>query len=245
MDLIPAIDIIEGKCVRLSQGDFARQSTYGPAPLDMAKQFEDAGIQRLHVVDLDGARLGKVTNWSSLEAITRSTQLSVDFGGGVKHRDDVQRIIQAGASYVVVGSMAVNNPSIFLEWKEEFGTNRFFIGADVHAGILKTSGWKEGSDLSIEQFLSGYTQKGFDYFFCTDIERDGVFTGPSLQLYKQLLEQFPSIRLVASGGVSSLQDLYDLQQIGCAGAIIGKAIYENRISLKELQQFILQHPSVC
>lgn len=237
MELIPAIDIIEGKCVRLSQGDFSQQSTYSASPLDMAKRFQDAGVRRLHLVDLDGARTGKVVNWATAEQIAKHTDMQIDFGGGVKSREDVKRILELGISYVVVGSVAVKNKPLLLEWKEEFGPDSFFIGADVKDGLIHISGWQETTKLQIGTLLRECIQQGFNHFFCTDIERDGLFKGPSVGLYEQLLEEFPSIELVSSGGVSSIKDLYLLEKIGCVGAIVGKAIYEGMITMDEVQLF--------
>jgi phosphoribosylformimino-5-aminoimidazole carboxamide ribotide isomerase len=237
MQIVPAIDIIDGKCVRLTEGDYAQKIIYNENPLEVAKAFEDAGIKRLHLVDLDGAKAGVVKNWKVLESIALHTKLVIDFGGGIKTDEDVALVFERGASLATIGSIAVANPELFLNWVSTYGAHAFFLGADVKDNLIAVNGWMKTSNISINGFISGYLDKGITNIFCTDVTKDGRLEGPSTVLYQSLLTMFPNLKLVASGGVSSLQDLEALADIGCAGAIVGKAIYENRISLKELQQF--------
>jgi phosphoribosylformimino-5-aminoimidazole carboxamide ribotide isomerase len=237
MQIIPAIDIIDGKCVRLTQGDYAQKTIYNENPLEVAKAFEDAGIKRLHLVDLDGAKAGAVKNWKVLESIALHTKLVIDFGGGIKTDQDVALVFERGASLATIGSIAVANPELFLSWVSTYGAQAFFLGADVKDNLIAVNGWLKTSDISINDFIGGYMNQGITNIFCTDVTKDGRLEGPSTVLYESLLSMFPQLKLVASGGVSSLQDLETLAGIGCAGAIVGKAIYENRISLKALQQF--------
>jgi phosphoribosylformimino-5-aminoimidazole carboxamide ribotide isomerase len=237
MQIIPAIDIIDGKCVRLTQGDYAQKTIYNENPLEVAKAFEDAGIKRLHLVDLDGAKAGTVKNWKVLESIALNTKLVIDFGGGIKTDEDVALVFERGASLATIGSIAVANPELFLNWVSTYGAQAFFLGADVKDNLIAVNGWMKTSDISINEFIEGYLVKGITNIFCTDVTKDGRLEGPSTVLYESLLSMFPKLKLVASGGVSSLQDLETLAHIGCAGAIVGKAIYENRISLKAFQQF--------
>ena len=238
MQIIPAIDIIDGKCVRLTEGDYAQKTIYNENPLEVAKAFEDAGIKRLHLVDLDGAKAGVVKNWKVLESIALHTKLVIDFGGGIKTDQDVALVFERGASLATIGSIAVANPELFLNWVTTYGSHAFFLGADVKDNLIAVNGWMKTSDISINDFIGGYINQGITNIFCTDVTKDGRLEGPSTVLYESLLSMFPQLKLVASGGVSSLQDLETLAGIGCAGAIVGKAIYENRISLKALQQFI-------
>lgn len=237
MQIIPAIDIIDGKCVRLTEGDYAQKTIYNENPLEVAKAFEAAGIQRLHLVDLDGAKAGAVKNWKVLETIALNTKLVIDFGGGIKTDKDVELVFERGASLATIGSISVANPGLFLSWVNVYGADRFFLGADVKDNLIAVNGWMQTSNTSIESFISDYLLKGITHIFCTDISKDGKLEGPSTVLYQSLISLFPDLKLVASGGVSSLQDLEILDRIGCAGAIVGKAIYENRISLESLQQF--------
>jgi len=237
MQIIPAIDIIDGKCVRLTQGDYAQKTIYNQNPLEVAKAFEDAGIKRLHLVDLDGAKAGAVKNWKVLESIALNTKLVIDFGGGIKTDHDVALVFERGASLATIGSIAVANPALFLSWVGTYGANCFFLGADVKDNFIAVNGWMQTSSTSIDTFIGDYLAKGISNIFCTDVSKDGRLEGPSIELYQSLIISFPSLKLVASGGVSSLQDLEELDRIGCAGAIVGKAIYENRISLNALQQF--------
>jgi phosphoribosylformimino-5-aminoimidazole carboxamide ribotide isomerase len=237
MQIIPAIDIIDGKCVRLTEGDYAQKTIYNENPLEVAKAFEAAGIQRLHLVDLDGAKAGDVKNWKVLESIALNTKLVIDFGGGIKTDNDVAHVFERGASLATIGSIAVANPTLFLSWLNKYGAEKFFLGADVKDNLIAVNGWMQTSTISIESFLTDYLAHGITNIFCTDVSKDGRLEGPSIKLYQSLIQLFPNLKLVASGGVSSLQDLEALDAIGCAGAIVGKAIYENRISLASLQQF--------
>lgn len=237
MQIIPAIDIIDGKCVRLTQGDYAQKTIYNENPLEVAKAFEAAGIQRLHLVDLDGAKAGAVKNWKVLESIALNTKLVIDFGGGIKTDEDVALVFERGASLATIGSIAVANPTLFLSWVYKYGAEKFFLGADVKDNLIAVNGWMQTSTTTIESFLTDYLAHGITNIFCTDVSKDGRLEGPSTALYQSLIQLFPNLKLVASGGVSSLQDLETLDAIGCAGAIVGKAIYENRISLESLQQF--------
>ena len=238
MQIIPAIDIIDGKCVRLTEGDYLQKSVYDASPLEMAKKYEQHGIKRLHVVDLDGAKAGKVLNWRSIEAISMHTNLEIDFGGGVKTREDVERIISLGIRYVTVGSIAVKEPALFSEWIKYFGADRFMLGADVKDRKIMVSGWMERSELELLPFLESYVNKGLRNLFCTDISKDGKLGGPSYMLYEELKKEFPSAFIIASGGVSCMGDIHTLQAVQCDGVIIGKAIYENKISIHELEEFI-------
>ena len=237
MQIIPAIDIIEGKCVRLTEGDYAQKTIYNENPLEVAKAFEAVGIQRLHLVDLDGAKAGAVKNWKVLESIAVNTKLVIDFGGGIKTDNDVAHVFERGASLATIGSIAVANPTLFLSWVNRYGAEKFFLGADVKDNLIAVNGWMQISTITIESFLTDYLAHGITNIFCTDVSKDGRLEGPSIKLYQSLIQLFPNLKLVASGGVSSLQDLEALDAIGCAGAIVGKAIYENRISLASLQQF--------
>jgi len=235
--IIPAIDIIGGKAVRLSQGDFSKETIYSENPVELALQFENAGITRLHLVDLDGARLGKISNLRVLSDITRATNLIVDFGGGVKSEHDVHDVLDAGAKYVAVGSVAVKQPELFAGWLLKFPHDTFLPGADVRNGMLAISGWVEQTEIPIRDFLSMLSAQGISKYFCTDISKDGLLQGPSIKLYKSLITEFPNLELIASGGVSNISDLDELKQAGCSGVIIGKALYENKISLQQLKSF--------
>lgn len=238
MEIIPAIDLIDGKLVRLTEGDYSKKTVYQTDPLDMAIQFEDAGITRLHVVDLDGAKKGSVVNWKVLEEITAKTSLLVDFGGGVKQESDVQRIIECGASWVTVGSMAAKQPAVFSDWLDHYGADRFFLGADVRNEKIAVGGWLETTTQDVQAFISSYTQLGLRYIFCTDISKDGKLQGPAIPLYTKILNGNSDVQLVASGGVATIDDLQLLKDAGCHGVIIGKAIYENRITIAQLKKFI-------
>ena len=234
MTIIPAIDIISGKCVRLTRGDYAQQKVYNNNPVDVAKQFADAGIQRLHLVDLDGAKAGKIVNLAVLESIASATNLVIDFGGGIKNINDVAGVFNAGAAMATIGSLAVKHPELLEEWLIEFGANKFLIGADVLDGKIKISGWLEDGGIDIFTFIGKMIGLGAANIFCTDISKDGAMEGPSIELYKQIMEQHPEINLIASGGVTNINDVLELKAIGCSGAIIGKAIYEGNISLQQL-----------
>jgi phosphoribosylformimino-5-aminoimidazole carboxamide ribotide isomerase len=237
MEIIPAIDIIDGKCVRLSGGSFDSKKVYNDHPLEVAKQFENAGLKRLHLVDLDGARSGAVQNWKVLESITTHTGLQVDFGGGIKTEKDLGIIFQSGAHWAAVGSIAVSDEATFTHWLSVFSPGRFLLGADVKHEKIMINGWQTSSGFCVYDFIEKYLNQGVNTIFCTDVSKDGMLEGPSLGLYKNILTKFPELQLVASGGVSNINDLHLLQQAGCKGAIVGKAIYEGKISLKELSVF--------
>lgn len=239
MQLIPAIDIINGKCVRLTQGDYSSVKIYNENPLEVAKTFEGAGLTRLHLVDLDGAKAGAVKNWKVLEQIAGRTSLQIDFGGGIKSVKDVEIVFNSGARWATVGSVAVKDEASFLQWIERFGADKFLLGADVKEEKIAVGGWLETTGIWIYDFLRKYIGHGVQHVFCTDVSRDGLLEGPSVKLYKNIIAEFPELHFIASGGVSSMKDLEELAAIGCKGAIIGKAIYENRITLQELQKFAL------
>ncbi len=234
MTIIPAIDIINGKCVRLTNGDYAQQKIYNENPLEVAKHFEAAGITRLHLVDLDGAKAGAVVNLQLLESIASQTKLVVDFGGGIKTINDVEMVFNAGAAIVTIGSMAVKHPELLEEWLMEFGAAKFLIGADVLDEKIKISGWLEDGGIGIFDFVGKMIGIGVTNIFCTDIAKDGAMKGPSIELYKKILEQHPEVKLIASGGVTTIEDVHQLTAIGCDGAIIGKALYEGTIQINEL-----------
>jgi phosphoribosylformimino-5-aminoimidazole carboxamide ribotide isomerase len=232
--IIPAIDLIDGKCVRLSNGDYATTKVYRDNPVDVAREFEDAGIKRLHVVDLDGAKSGKSVNIPVLEKIVKATDLLVDFGGGIKTDEDLQRVFDAGVNYASIGSMAVQSPDTFDRWIKKYGAEKFFLGADVRDGKIAVSGWLEQTEIDVVKFIREQMNKRIAHVFCTDISKDGLLNGPSSELYKHILAQCPGLRLVASGGVSSMEDILELDQLGCYGVIVGKAIYEGKISINQL-----------
>jgi phosphoribosylformimino-5-aminoimidazole carboxamide ribotide isomerase len=234
MQIIPAIDIIAGNCVRLTQGDYAQETRYSEDPLDVAKAFEQAGLQRVHVVDLEGAKAGKIMNASVLETIAAHTTLQVDFGGGIHTEEAVQQVIDAGATWVTIGSVAVKAKEKLNGWLDTFGVERFMLGADVKGTQLAISGWTETTDQEILPFIEYWASRGIRQVFCTDISKDGQLAGPSLELYQTILQRFPDIYFIASGGVSAMEDLMALEQIGCSAAIVGKAIYEKRITLQQL-----------
>lgn len=238
MQIIPAIDIIEGKCVRLTQGDYEQKKIYNEHPLEVAKEFEDAGLQRLHLVDLDGAKAGSVKNWKVLETIAAKTSLTIDFGGGIKKEEDVKVVFNSGAALATIGSLAVKNEFEFVKWLLTFGADKFLLGADVKEEKIAVGGWLETTDIWIYDFIQKYTDHGVGQIFCTDVSKDGKLEGPSIELYKNIINKFPKLHFIASGGVSSAKDLEELKAIGCSGAIIGKAIYENRILLSDLKKFI-------
>lgn len=237
MQIIPAIDIIDGKCVRLTQGDYSQKKIYNENPLEVAKEFEDAGLKRLHLVDLDGAKSGAVKNWKVLETIAAKISMIIDFGGGIKKEDDVKIVFNSGAALATIGSIAVKNEEEFVKWLKQFGAHKFLLGADVKDEKIAVSGWLETTDVWIYDFIEKYINHGVQQIFCTDVSKDGKLEGPSTELYKNIISQFPQLHFIASGGVSSFKDLEELQSIGCSGAIVGKAIYENRISLEELKRF--------
>lgn len=237
MQIIPAIDIIDGKCVRLTQGDYAQKTIYNENPLEVAKQFENAGLGRLHLVDLDGAKAGEIKNWKVLEEISSNTSLSIDFGGGIKKDKDVEIVLNSGASYATIGSIAVKNEELLTYWISIYGAETFLLGADVKGESIAINGWLETTDISIFDFIERYVNKGIQQIFCTDVSKDGLLEGPSIELYKKIKQQFPDLFFIASGGVSNMKDLEELAEIGCGGAIVGKAIYEDKITLEELKAF--------
>jgi len=234
IEIIPAIDIIDGKCVRLSQGDYNAKTVYNEDPLEVARMFEDAGIRRLHLVDLDGAKARRIVNKKVLSDITAHTSLTVDFGGGVQSDEDIQIAFELGAAMVTGGSIAVRNREIFTGWVQRYGAEKIILGADCKDHKIAVSGWQEETSVDILPFLQGYTTEGIRKVVCTDISKDGMLQGPSIGLYKEILAAFPGLYLIASGGVSCLQDILDLEAAGVPAVILGKAIYENRVSLKEL-----------
>ena len=237
IQLVPAIDIIDGKCVRLSQGDYNTRKVYGESPVDMAKRFEDCGIKRLHVVDLDGAKSAHIVNYKTLENITSQTSLTVDFGGGIKTDDDLRIAFECGAAMITGGSIAVKNPDVFTGWIEKYGAKRIILGADVKEKKIAVTGWLEDTDLSLDKFLDGYIQKGITKVICTDIVNDGMLKGPSIELYKEILKAHPTLHLIASGGVSSMADIKTLEAAGVPAVIFGKAIYEGKITFKDLTNY--------
>ena len=234
IEIVPAIDLIDGKCVRLKQGDFSQKKVYNENPLEVAKEFESHGLKRLHVVDLDGAKAGKVTNLAILEKITSNTNLQVDFGGGIKTNEDIDSVFDAGAAMAGIGSLAVKEPDQFNQWFEKYGNKKILLGADVKDKKVAINGWQTKTELEILPFLQNYCKKGVRTVFVTDIGKDGLLEGSANKLYTEILEHIPSLNLIASGGVSSMEDIVELEQIGCTGVIVGKAIYEGRISLKEI-----------
>jgi phosphoribosylformimino-5-aminoimidazole carboxamide ribotide isomerase len=236
-ELIPAIDIIDGKCVRLTHGDYSQKKIYNEHPLEVALAFEGQGIRRLHLVDLDGAKAGKVSNWKVLEAITGKTSLVIDFGGGIKSEQDVRIVFDSGAALATIGSMAVKEEDVFSGWLDTFGADRFFLGADVKNEKITVGGWMEQTDIWVYDFIRSYKEKGLNRIFCTDVAKDGALEGPSLELYKNIITEFPDLHFVASGGVRNLDDVYQLREIGCKGVIIGKAIYEGLITMEDLSLF--------
>jgi phosphoribosylformimino-5-aminoimidazole carboxamide ribotide isomerase len=238
MQIIPAIDIIDGKCVRLTEGNYSQKKIYNEYPLEVAKQFEDAGLTRLHLVDLDGAKAGAVKNWKVLETIAGKTSLIIDFGGGIKKEDDVKIILNSGAAFATVGSIAVKDETEFVKWLLICGSDKFLLGADVKEEKIAINGWTEKTDIWIYDFLEKYIAYGVKQIFCTDVSKDGKLEGPSIDLYKNIITKFPELYFIASGGVSSIKDLEELQNIGCKAAIVGKAIYEGRILLTDLKIFL-------
>ncbi|HIC8643248.1 1-(5-phosphoribosyl)-5-[(5-phosphoribosylamino)methylideneamino]imidazole-4-carboxamide isomerase [Elizabethkingia meningoseptica] len=237
MRIIPAIDIIDGKCVRLSQGDYNTKKVYNENPLEVAKEFEDHGIKYLHLVDLDGAKSKQIINYKTLEQIASKTSLRVDFGGGIKSQKDIDIAFECGAYQITGGSIAVQEPEIFTKWIEQYDSEKIILGADCKNRKIATHGWLESSELDVIDFIRDYTQKGISYVICTDIAKDGMLEGTSNELYKEILEN-TAVKLIASGGVSKMEDLHLLKEIGCEGVILGKAIYEGRIKLNELQKLI-------
>jgi phosphoribosylformimino-5-aminoimidazole carboxamide ribotide isomerase len=243
--IIPAIDIIDGKCVRLTKGDYSTKKIYNENPLEVAKEFEAAGIEYLHVVDLEGAKASQIINYKVLEQIAGKTNLKIDFGGGLKSDKDLEIAFNSGAHQITGGSIAVKNSDIFESWIEKYGAHKIILGADFYpdssGGKIATNGWQEESTLELIPFIKGYQDKGIQYVICTDISKDGMLQGPSFDMYKEILSETKDIKLIASGGISTFDELPRLAENGCEGVIIGKAIYEHKISLKQLEQYILNN----
>lgn len=237
MYIIPAIDIIDGKCVRLTQGDYNQKKVYNEDPLEVAKQFEDAGIQRLHLVDLDGAKAKHIVNYKVLERIAAKTQLWIDFGGGLKADEDVRIAFESGAAQITGGTVAVKNPTIFLAWLAQYGSEKIILGSDVRDRKIAISGWQEDSELELLPFLEDHIAKGIQYTICTDVSKDGLLEGTALTLYQEIRTHFPDLQLIASGGVTNMKEVEELAKLGCFGVIIGKAIYEGHIQLSDLVAF--------
>lgn len=238
MIIIPAIDLIDGKCVRLTKGNYDTKKIYNENPLEVAKEFEANGIMHLHLVDLDGAKSGDVVNWKILEDIASETKLSVDFSGGIKTKIAAQRAFDYGASQITVGSLAAKNPKEFVDWIWTFGEEKLILGADVLDEKIAVNGWQENSTKDIFTYLDYFFEEGIDYVLCTDIAKDGMLQGPSFGLYKKIIKDYEDINLIASGGVSSMDDLISLREIGCYAAVVGKAFYEGKISIKEIKDFV-------
>ena len=239
MRIIPAIDIIEGKCVRLSKGDYATKKIYNESPLEVAKEFEAHGIEYLHLVDLDGAKSKHIVNHKVLEQIAVQTKLNIDFGGGLKRDEDLRIAFESGAKQVTGGSIAVKDKEVFLGWLAQYGADKIILGADAKDEKVAVSGWLEESKEDLVPFIQGYQKNGIAYVICTDISKDGMLEGPSFELYRKILNKVPNLKLIASGGISTFDELPKLAEMGCEGTIIGKAIYENRIRLKQLEDYIL------
>ncbi|MBF4515718.1 1-(5-phosphoribosyl)-5-[(5-phosphoribosylamino)methylideneamino]imidazole-4-carboxamide isomerase [Flavobacterium sp. ANB] len=239
MRIIPAIDIIDGKCVRLSKGDYDTKIIYNENPLEVAKSFEAHGIEYLHLVDLDGAKSSKIVNYKILEQIANQTSLKIDFGGGLKSDDDLRIAFESGANQITGGSIAVKNRAIFEKWISEYGSDKIILGADAKDEKIAVSGWLEDSDEKLIPFIQDYQNKGIQYVICTDIAKDGMLEGPSFDLYEKILNEAKGVKLIASGGISTFDELPKLAELGCEGTIIGKAIYEGRITLKQLENYIL------
>ena len=238
IELIPAIDIIDGKCVRLSQGDYDTKKVYNENPLEVAKEFEANGIRRLHVVDLDGAKSSHVVNYKVLDAIAGHTSLIIDFGGGIKSDEDLVIAFENGAQMVTLGSVAIKQAELFKKWLAQYGAEKIILGADVKDKRIAVSGWLEEGPQELMPFRADYTQEGVNKVLCTDISRDGMLQGPSIELYKQVMQQFPSMHLIASGGVSCLDDILRLEDAGIPAVVFGKALYEGRITMKDLKRFM-------
>ena len=237
IEIIPAIDIIDGKCVRLTQGDYNQKKIYNENPVEVAKSFENAGIKRLHLVDLDGAKAKKIINYKVLENISNQTNLLIDFGGGLQSDEDLKIAFESGASQITGGSIAVKNPEMFLSWIESYGSEKIILGADAKDELVAVSGWQETTEMPIYDLLEKYIAHGIKYTISTDVAKDGLLQGPSIELYKKMQEKFPNLHIIASGGVSIMQDNINLDEMQIFGVIVGKAIYENRISLKEIEKY--------
>ncbi|MFD1144121.1 1-(5-phosphoribosyl)-5-[(5-phosphoribosylamino)methylideneamino]imidazole-4-carboxamide isomerase [Larkinella insperata] len=238
MHIIPAIDLIDGKAVRLTQGDYSQKKEYNARPLEVAQQFEDAGLTRLHLVDLDGAKEKRVINWKVLELIAGKTRLQIDFGGGVQSDDDLRIVFECGAKQVTGGSIAVKKPDVFERWLSQYGPEAIILGADAKNEKIAVSGWEESTEVWVYDFVENYVEKGIKYVISTDVAKDGLLEGPSFELYRTMQDQFPALNIIASGGVSGMQDLEVLADMNVFGVIVGKAIYEGRVELKELSKFL-------
>jgi len=239
MRIIPAIDIIEGKCVRLSKGDYATKKVYNENPLEVAKEFQDHGIEYLHLVDLDGAKSKHIVNHKILEQIASKTNLKIDFGGGLKSNEDLKIAFESGANQITGGSIAVKDPAIFKNWLLQYGYDKIILGADALDEKVAINGWLEESNNELIPFIEEYQKEGVSYIICTDISKDGMLEGPSFELYEKILKRVQNIKLIASGGISTFEEIPQLAALGCEGTIIGKAIYEGRISLKQLENYII------
>ena len=239
MRIIPAIDIIDGKCVRLSKGDYSTKIIYNENPLEVAKSFENHGIEYLHLVDLDGAKSSEIVNYKIIEQIASKTHLKIDFGGGLKSDLDVKIAFESGATQITGGSTAIKNRELFEEWIAYYGSEKVILGADALNEKVAVSGWLENSNVDLIPFIKGYQNKGIQYVICTDISKDGMLEGPSFELYSRILSEIPNIKLIASGGISTFEELPKLAEMGCEGTIVGKAIYEGRITLKQIENYIL------
>ena len=236
IEIIPAIDLSGGKCVRLSQGDFSKTTIYENDPVAMARQFEAAGLKRLHIVDLDGARTGCMQHLAVLERIAANTSMLIDFGGGIQQTADVRMVLGAGAAMVSIGSLSYAQPFRVLHWMDQFGADKILLGADVRDHCIATRGWQQQTSLQVYNYIQAYREQGLRRFFCTDVHKDGMLAGPATSLYHNILERFPEVQLIASGGVSAMADIEALNAIGCAGVIVGKALYEHRISLEAIKK---------
>lgn len=238
IEIVPAIDIIDGKCVRLTKGDYNTKKVYNEDPVEVAKMFESYGIRRLHTVDLDGAKSQHIVNYKVIEKIADHTSLVIDFGGGIKSDEDLDIAFQSGASMVTIGSVAVKKPELFESWLEKYGDNKIILGADVKNGLISINGWKEEGNEELIPFLRNYINKGVDNVLCTDISKDGMLQGPAIDLYEKIMALFPKLHLIASGGVSGIEDIEALEKVGIPSVVFGKAIYEGKIDMKDLQRFL-------
>lgn len=241
IELIPAIDIIDGKCVRLTKGDYTTTKVYNEDPLEVALEIEAHGLQRLHVVDLDGAKSKHVINYRTLDRIASHTSLIIDFGGGIKSDEDLTIAFENGAQMVTIGSVASQKPELFLKWMEQYGGERMILGADTRDGLISVNGWQEESTQELLPYLGEYIKHGVKNVLCTDIHKDGMLQGPSVTLYQEIMEAYPTLHLIASGGVSSMEDISQLNETGIPAVVFGKALYEGRFTLKQLSDFILSH----
>lgn len=238
IEIIPAIDLMGGKCVRLAQGDFERRTEYSDDPVGVARDFESGGVRRLHVVDLDGARSGRPVNIGVLESIAKATNMTIDFGGGIKSDEDIERVFDGGAAIANIGSVAVTEPKRFFGWLKRFGSERILLGADTIKGRIAINGWQTTTEVGLIEFLNQYFARGGTQAFVTDVDKDGMLAGPSITVYEEVLAAVPELKLIASGGVASLDDIERLAKIGCSGAIVGKAIYEGQITIDEIEQYL-------